>query len=307
MSHVKVVTTLYRIIKYGVQGFLRNAWLSIPALSVMALVLFVFLSLIVFNVLTNSAIDILRDKIDISVYFKNEVLEDDIFKLQRSLESLSEVKEVEYISRTEALQLFQERHKEDETISQALEVLSDNPLSASLNIKAQDPRDYPVIVAYLNNENLNTMVDQVTYNQNQLVINRLANIVDTAGRIGIALTVILSIVAIVVTFNTITLTIYSMRDEIGVMRLVGAANRFIRGPYIVQGMLYGISAAILSLILMMPFISVATPYVKVLMPEMNLSEYFYGNFLSLLGYQALFGISLGIISSVIAVRRYLKI
>lgn len=289
------------------QGFLRNAWLSIPALSVMTLVLFVFLSLIVFNVLTNNAIDILKDKIDISVYFQNNISEDDIFKLQRSLESLSEVKEVEYVSRAEALKLFQERHKEDETISQALEVLAENPLSASLNIKAQDPRDYPVIVAYLNNENLNTLVDQVTYNQNQLVINRLANIVDTAGRIGIALTAILAVVAIVVTLNTITLTIYSMRDEIGVMRLVGAANRFIRGPYIVQGMLYGFFAAIFSLLLMMPFISVATPYVKVLMPEVNLSEYFYGNMLGLLGYQTLFGVSLGIISSVIAVRRYLKI
>ncbi len=289
------------------QGFLRNAWISIPALSVMALVLFVFLSLMIFNVLTNSAIDILKDKIDISVYFKNEVAEDDILKLQRSLESLAEVKEVEFISRAEALKLFQERHKEDETISQALEVLAENPLSASLNIKAQDPRDYPVIVAYLNNENLNTLVDQVTYNQNQLVINRLANIVDTAGRIGIALTVILSIVAIVVTFNTITLTIYSMRDEIGVMRLVGAANRFIRGPYVVQGMLYGVIAAAFSLFLMMPFISVATPYVKVLMPEMNLSEYFYGNLLNLFGYQVMFGLLLGIVSSVIAIRKYLKI
>jgi cell division transport system permease protein len=290
-----------------VQGFLRNGWLSIPALSVMALVLFVFLSLMIFNVLTNNAVDILKDKIDISVYFQNNVSEDDIFKLQRSLESLAEVKEVEYISRVEAMKLFQERHKEDETISQALEVLGENPLSASLNIKAQDPREYPVIVAYLNNENLKSLVDQVTYNQNQLVINRLANIVDTVGRIGIALTAILSIVAIVVTFNTITLTIYSMRDEIGVMRLVGAANRFIRGPYIIQGMLYGIFAAMFSLLLMMPFISVATPYVKVLMPEMNLSGYFYGNILGLLGYQMLFGVLLGTISSIIAVRKYLKI
>ncbi|MBI4991687.1 MAG: ABC transporter permease [Candidatus Harrisonbacteria bacterium] len=302
-----MVTTLYRIIKYGVQGFFRNGWSSIPALSVMTLVLFVFLNLIIFNVLADSALAILRDKIDISVYFQTNVSEDDILKVQRSLASLSEVKDVEYISRDLALQSFKDRHKEDQTINQALEVLGENPLSASLNIKAKDPRDYPVIVSYLNNENLNNLVDQVTYSQNQLIINRLANIAETAGKGGVALTVILSVIAVFVTLNTIILTIYSTRDEIGVMRLVGAANKFISGPYIIQGVLYGILAAFLSMLLMVPLISVAAPYVKVLMPEVNINGYFYSNLLKLTGYQLGFGVVLGTVSSIIAVRRYLKI
>ena len=273
----------------------------------MVLALFVFLNLIVFNVLTKNVLDVLRDKIDISVYFQNNVSEDDILKVQRSLESLAEVKIVQYISKAEALKLFQERHKNDETISQALDVLEQNPLSASLNIKAKDPRDYPIIAAYLGNESLKSLVDQVTYNQNQLVINRLATIVDTVSRAGIALTVILSLIAVFVTLNTIILTIYSTRDEIGVMRLVGASNRFIRGPYIVQGILYGFIAAVLSLLLMAPLVYFAAPYVQILMPEMNLKTYFYSNLLSLFGYQAIFGIVLGTVSSAIAVRKYLKI
>ena len=302
-----MVTTLYRIIKYGIQAFFRNGWSSVPALLVMVLALFVFLNLIVFNVLTKNVLDVLRDKIDISVYFQNNVSEDDILKVQRSLESLAEVKIVQYISKAEALKLFQERHKNDETISQALDVLEQNPLSASLNIKAKDPRDYPIIAAYLGNESLKSLVDQVTYNQNQLVINRLATIVDTVSRAGIALTVILSLIAVFVTLNTIILTIYSTRDEIGVMRLVGASNRFIRGPYIVQGILYGFIAAVLSLLLMAPLVYFAAPYVQILMPEMNLKTYFYSNLLSLFGYQAIFGIVLGTVSSAIAVRKYLKI
>ena len=302
-----MITNLYRIIKYGTQGFFRNGWASLSALLVMMLALFVFLSLIIFNILTANAMNILRDKIDISVYFQPNISEDDISKVRQSLESLKEIKSIQYISRNEALALFQERHKNDETISKAINVLESNPLSASLNIKANDPRDYPVIASYLNNESLKNLIDQVNYSQNQLVINRLANILETGGRIGLGLTVVLSLVAIFVTLNTIILAIYSTKDEISVMRLVGASNKFIRGPYIIQGALYGVSAAILSIILMAPLISIASPYVKVLMPEMSLQGYFYGNLLKLLGYQILLGIALGAVSSIIAVRKYLKI
>ena len=289
------------------QGFFRNGWASVSALLVMMLALFVFLSLIIFNILTANAMNILRDKIDISVYFQPNISEDDISKVRQSLESLKEIKSIQYISRNEALALFQERHKNDETISKAINVLESNPLSASLNIKANDPRDYPVIASYLNNESLKNLIDQVNYSQNQLVINRLANILETGGRIGLGLTVVLSLVAIFVTLNTIILAIYSTKDEISVMRLVGASNKFIRGPYIIQGALYGVSAAILSIILMAPLISIASPYVKVLMPEMSLQGYFYGNLLKLLGYQILLGIALGAVSSIIAVRKYLKL
>lgn len=302
-----MITTLYRIIKYGFQSFMRNGWQSIPTLSVMTLALFVFLNLMVFNVLTSNALLMLRDKIDISVYFQTSAPEDDILKLKRSLESLAEVKNVQYVSKADALANFQERHKDDATISQALNVLGENPLSASLNIKAGDPKDYPVIAAYLNADNLKEIVDQVTYNQNQVVINRLASMVDTAQKTGIALTFILAVIAVLVTLNTIILTIYSSRDEIGVMRLVGAGNKFIRGPYIVQGILYGVLAALISIVVLAPLIYLAAPYVRILMPEINIQSYFYNNLLSLLGYQLLFGTTLGTLSSVIAVSRYLKL
>jgi cell division transport system permease protein len=164
-----------------------------------------------------------------------------------------------------------------------------------------------VISAYLNNADLSKLVDKVTYNQNQLVINRLATIVDTVRGTGLGLTVALSVISVLVTLNTIILTIYSTREEIGVMSLVGASNKFIRGTYLVQGALYGFAAAIFSMVLMAPLIFVASPYIKVLMPEMNLLAYFYGNLPALLGYQLLFGVVLGSFSSAIAVRKYLKI
>ena len=142
-------TALSRIIKYGLQGFWRNGWLSTTTLFIMVLTLMAFVGLTIFNVLTKTALDSLQEKIDISVYFKTAASEDDILNIKKSLESLAEVKKIEYISRDKALEIFQSRHQDAPTISLALEEIKDNPLNASLNIKARDPEEYAIIADYL--------------------------------------------------------------------------------------------------------------------------------------------------------------
>jgi len=298
--------TLSRIIKYGFQNFLRNGWLSTATIAVMFLALFVLQSLIIFNVVAKTAISSVQNKIDISVYFKSNVSEDEILNLQKSLEGLNEVKKVEYVSQDQALADFKARHQENSAVYQALEELETNPLLASLNIKANNPKEYAAIADYLNNQSLSPIIEKVSYAQNQVVIDRLISIVETAKSGGIILTLIAAIIAILVAFNTIRLAIYSNRDAIGIMRVVGASNNFIRGPYIVEGILHGILAGILSFAVIAPLITYASPYVANFIPEMNLQTYFASNFLHLLGYQLLFGIILGIFSSFIAVRRYLQ-
>lgn len=302
-----MITTLFRIIKYGVQSFIRNGWLSTATVAVMVLALFVFQVLILFGVVTKTAVLALQDKIDISVYFKISAPEDDILKTKRSLENLSEVKKVEYISREQALSDFGSKHKEDEIVSQALKELESNPLSASLNIKAQDPREYAAIAAYLDNDTINAFVDKVSYSQNQTVIDRLISIVDGVERGGLILGLILAGIAVLVTFNTIRLAIYSNREEIGIMRLVGGSNYFIRGPYMVEGIFYGVLSAALSMAVITPLVALASPYIDGFIPGMGLQSYFYANFFNLLGYQLIFGVGLGIVSSVIAIRRYLRV
>ena len=147
----------------------------------------------------------------------------------------------------------------------------------------------------------------MSYAQNQVVIERLINIVDAAKRGGIVLTFIIAIIAILVTFNTIRLAIYSNKDAIGIMRLVGASNNFIRGPYIIEGILYGILAGVLSFAIFAPLVAYIAPHVASFIPEINLQNYFAANFLRLLSYQLIFGIALSSISSFVAVHRYLKV
>ena len=301
------MVTLSRIVKYGWQAFLRNGWLSLSTISIMILAALVFEGLILFNVMGKTALSSIQEKIDISVYFKSTVDEDTILNMKRSLEGLEEVKGVEYISREQALSEFQARHAEEETITQTLSELDENPLLASLNIKANDPSEYAAIASYLENENLGDTVEKVTYAQNQVVIDRLVGLIDTMKKGGITLTVFLAFLAVTVTFNTIRLAIFSNREQIGIMRLVGASNVFIRGPYVVEGVIYGIIAGIIGFLILIPVISFLSPYVGRFIPELVLSNYFQTNFFELVLYQLLFCVVLGIVSSIIATRKYLQL
>jgi cell division transport system permease protein len=302
-----MLTTLFRIIKYGFLGFWRNGWLSAATLSIVVIALLVFEGLLIFNVLTKNAVSSLENKIDISVYFKAATPEDEIIQAKKSLETLAEVKSVDYIPRDKALEIFKERHKDNPMITQSLEELQENPLLASLNIKAHNPKEYATIADNLEKTNFKAWFEKVTYAQNAVVIERLGKIVDTAQKGGLILIILLAVVAVLVTFNTIRLAIYSNREEIGIMRLVGASNSFIRGPYAVEGVIYGLVAGILSVIIALPVIYFVSPYLKIFIPEINLWSYFLSNLFVFFGYQLLFGVGLGIISSSIAIRKYLRI
>src|SRR3989344_5181708 len=231
-----MATLFFRVLKYGLQNFWRNGWLSTATVAVMVIALLMFLGLRIFDAIMVQALASVRDKIDISVYFKTNTPEDEILKIQRSLQSLPEVKQVEYISRDKALDLFKEKHQDDPTVSQALTEIGENPLSASLNIKADDPEQYGVIASYLEADAFKPYFEKPPVSaQNQVVIERLVRIVNAVETSGFALTALLALVAGLVTFNTIRLAIYSNREEIGIMRLVGASNALIRGPYLVDG------------------------------------------------------------------------
>ncbi len=301
------MVTLSRIIRYAWVGFLRNGWLSVSTVGIMILALIVFEGLILFNVVTKGAIESIHEKVDISVYFKSNVSEDSILNIKRSLEGLTEVKFVEYISRDEALREFKARHAGDETVIRTLEELEENPLLASLNIKAKELGQYETIAQYLAAPNLSELIEKVTYAQNKIVIERLDKIVNTFERGVVILTVFLTFLAALVTFNTIRLAIFSNREQIEIMRLVGASNSFIRGPYVVEGIIYGLIAAVISFIILIPIIDFASPYIANFILAVNLGNYFSANWDNLLFYQILFGVGLGIISSTIAIRRYLRV
>lgn len=302
-----MVILFSRVTKYGIQNFLRNGLLSSATIAVMTLTLIICTSLIIFGAAGNSTIKSLQEKIDISVYFKTSTDESQILAMKKSLESLDEVKSVEYISRDEALAIFRQKHQNDPTVLQSLDELGDNPLSASLNVKAKDPKNYAGIDSYLKTEVPQDIIDNINYSENQVVINRLNSIISTLRTGGIILAIILAVVAFLVAFNTIRLAIYSNRESVEIMRLVGASNSLIRGPYVVEGIIHGLIASIITTALFIPLVYFVGPHLKVLVPDFTLPAYFWGHIVLILGVQIVIGILLGVFSSFIAMRKYLKI
>jgi cell division transport system permease protein len=299
-------TIISRIFHFGFKNFWRNGWLSTATIAIMTLSLVGFLGLIVFGVITHAAASAIQSKIDISVYFQPSTSEDEILNIQQSLQGLSQVQSVDYISQDQALATFEQNHANDPTVSQAISELDTNPLEASLNITAKDPSQYGIINTYLSSPSLASYIDTISYSQNQDVIDRLAKIVQDVDIGGWIVTIFLALIAGLVVFNTIRLAIYSNREEIGVMRVVGASNSLVRGPYVVEGMLWGAIATILSLVIVGPILYFVSPYLNEFIPGLNIFQYFYTHIIELFLYELLFGVVIGSLSSFWAVRRYLR-
>lgn len=300
-------TVLTRIIRFGFQNFWRYGFASLATVAVLVIALTLFLTLILFRVVTTSAVSSIQDKIDISVYFKSEAPEDQMASIRDAVKTLPEVKNVEYISKDQALELFKQRHQDDPTISQAVNELTTNPLLAHLNIKARDAKDYAAIAQYFDsNDNVKQYVESVSYFENKVVIDRLNAITASVNRGVLVLTIVLTIVAALVVFNTIWLAIFANREEIIIMRLVGASNALVRGPYIVHGMIGGAVAAGASFLLAIPLVHLVNPYLSALIPTFSMTGYFYRNAIFLLLYLFVFGVALGSVASFMAIRRYLR-
>ncbi len=290
----------------GWLGLRRNAWLSTATIAIMALVLFVMGGLVFLGALSNTVLRSLESKIDISVYFTSDAPEQDILAVKHDVEVRPDVKEVSYFSRDAALASFRERHKENVLIVGALDELGDNPLQASINIKAADSSQYGAISDFLA-EKKYPIVSKINYFENQEVINRLSSIVGTVRGAGALLTIFLAFVAVLVAFNTIRMAIYTVREEINIMRLVGASSWFIRGPFLITGLLYGGAAGALVTLAFFPLTWMIAPKLMILVPDFNLFRYFITNGLQFFLIMLAAGIALGVISSLIAVRRYLEV
>ena len=299
-----------RVLKAGFANFWRNGWVSLASVLVMTITLFTIGSLIFGRAILLSTLDELQNKVDISVYFKTNASEDAILAFKDDLSKLPEVKFIEYISRERALEIFKEKHKDNALITQSLEELGENPLGAVINIKAKEPQQYGSIAKFLEDklesEGVDSIIDKVNYRQNKAVIEKLTKIISSSKKIGLGVSLILIFISILVTFNTIRLAIYTARDEINIMKLVGASNRFVKGPFLVEGVLYGLVAAVAVIILFLPLSRWLGPKTESFFSGINLYDYYLSNFLQMSFLLAAGGVVLGALSSMIAIRRYLK-
>lgn len=301
------MSNFFRIFKYGWLGFWRNIWVSTATIGIMVLALSVLSGLTLIGNITDTFVSELEGKVDISVYFIQEAEELSIKDLQYKLEARQEVREVEYISRDKALDLFRERHKDNELLMASLTELGANPFQASLNIKAHEASQFSAINSFIETSAAKEIVEKINYKENEKVIQKLTAITSSIERIGIFFTVALALIVILITFNTMRLVIYNYRDEISVMKLVGASDWFIRGPFVVAGLMYGAIAAAFTWGLVFVILWIVSEKVGTVFPGTDIFTYWTTNLTATLGMLFAFGVGLGTISSFIAIRRYLKV
>lgn len=301
-----IYLTFYRILKSGWNNFLRNRWLALATISVMVLAIFFMTGLIFVNLIGKTLLVNLQNKVDISVYLKQDVSEQDVSIIRSDLTFLNEVKDVNYISADEALASFKAKHQDNAVLMESLQELG-NPLLPVLNVEAQKASQYEAIVNFLGQEKYQKIVDKINYQQTKPLIDRLASFTNKVSRGGLIISIILALVAGLVTFNTIRLAMYNFRHEVSVMRLVGASNWYIRGPFLVEGIIYGVIAAISTTTLLFISLYFLSPRINSLVPGSDLLGWFGANFFSLLFFQAGAGILLGGVGSLVAIRKYLKV
>lgn len=294
----------------GFVNFWRNGSVSFAAVIIMTLVLSVMGYLLLSKALLESTLNQIKDKVDINVYFTTNAPEEEILTLKTRIEKIPEVITVAYSSSEQELATFKERHKNDELTLQALDEIGENPLGAALNIKARDPSQYEGIAQFLESQKDQSnasIIDKINYNRNKDAINTLSKIITTSKKLALATAGIFVAVAVLIIFNTIRLTIYMAREEISVMRLVGASSRYIKGPFVIEAVMYGIIGAIITIILLIPTTYWAGPYTEALGTGINVFNYFLRNIIPIGLILVASGFVIGGLSSYLAIKKYLKI
>ncbi len=301
-----MLISLKRILRSGLEKFSRDRSSTGAALVMMIAVLFVVSSLFILQGMSAFLVEKLQEGVDVSAYFQDEVGEEEMFEVRDQLSALQEVKEVEYVSKEEALRRFIEIYQGKEAIIASLDALGRNPLRAHLNVKARDPDEYAKITEFLSGEAFTSQIASVDFYDRAPVIEKLS-LISSGIRAGVlAISIALSAIAVLVAFNTIRLTIYNSKEEIEIMRLVGASSWFIRGPFLVQGVLVGMAASVGTIVLLFVLSFFGGDQLQSF-SGFDVSSFLVAQFFWFLLLQFGVGIGLSVLSAAIAMNRYLKV
>ena len=304
------IVNLKRMFRSGVLNFARNGMVSLASVLIMTITLSVITGILLFEHVLETTLVNVESKVDVSVYFLPGVDENQILSLKSKVDALPQVATTEYISEKDSLDDFRNRHQNDQTTLQALDELDTNPIGAMLNINAKDISQYESISKFFNDgttldAGTQSIIDHVSYNKSE--IDTITGILHKGRTLGFVVALVLMILSVLITFNTIRLAIYFSREEISVMRLVGGGRTQVHGPFFVEGALYGVVATVITLIIFLPITYWFGKNMVDFFQGINLFDYYVGHIFEFLLIILLFGIGLGALSSALASRKYLRV
>ena len=302
---------LSRIIKSALQNIIRNFWLTVVTISIIVLALFSTSTLLIFNLLSEHTLAVVENKTDIYIDLTKEASDEQAKILVAELSKLPSAKEVEFITPEATLEKFKERHKDNPLILQALESVSENPFRGSIRLNVKDISSFPTILNELSKKEFARYleIEDQEFADAKMLIEGISDYSKKIENAGLILSLLFILIAVLVVFNTIQVGIYTHREEIGIMKLVGASNSFISSPFLLEGIIYSLISVIILGAIIYPLLSFVQTYIDEFFKEYsaNLIGLVNQNFLKIFGTQLALAIFITIVSSFIAVRRYLKV
>lgn len=303
------MNSLPRVFKAGLQSFYRNGWLSVAASGIVTLTLVLITIFVLLLMLGNTVVKNIQQKIDIEVFFNDQAKVEDIQTIKTQIEQQPNAAAVKYISKKDALEIYKGRSEENRKLVENIPE-EENPLPPSLQIKAKDSSEQGLQAfnPVLDSDFAKPLIQSRSDLKNRPIIERLQRIVSFIRSLGLFISLVVLIFSILVVFNTIRITIFSRRREIEIMKLVGASNWYIRGPFITEGIFYGLIATVVAMAAVYLIVGLFGPKISGFLGDVNVNvqQYFNQNFIKLLAIQLVVGIGVGVLSSMIAIRRHLR-
>lgn len=298
-----------RVINFALKDFWRNLGLSLMTITVLVMTLVSFNMVLAVGALTQTALAAVQERVDISLLFKPEAPAEKIVEIRSTLEKMPAVALLTFKDKEKVLAEFKTKHANDKEILSALAELGGNPFGAALVVQAKSAKDYEDILKVINITEYNNLIEEKTFEDHAAIIKRIGFITSRIQQFASAISIILTMVAFLIIFNVIRVSIYTHGEEIGIMKLVGAGNWFVRTPYLLEGLIYSLLAVLISTLLLYFGLHFSNDYVKQFFAGtgFSLTGYFNKNFLLIFGGEFLALTVLSVLSASLAIRRYLKV
>lgn len=303
--------TLWRILKGGFVNFFRNAWLSIAAMAIMVVTLSIVLFSYIANETFSHTIQDIRDRIDVSVYLVDDITDEERSELSHDLESMENVRSVEYISKEDALQSFVDANSENVELQLAI-LQADNKIPASLRVKLHNPDNIEELKTFLEQPAIRALQsDETSYSGDRKeAIDKITKATTFIRQAGIVGVIIFAAISVLIIFNTIQMAIFNRKDELAIMKLLGASRSFIRGPFLVESAMVGVLAALISVALCKGLFSITSGTLGAstfgLLDVAYSGDFFRDNFWMILPAAVAMGMLIGVGSSYVATFKYLR-
>ena len=304
-----MLVSTYRVTKFALQNFLRNFWLSLITVSMLVLTLLTVNILLILNTITQQAIGLVEDRIEVSVYFNQIAQESTVNSAVAYLRGLTQVRDVNVVSAQEAYDTFVVRHAQDEEILASLNELDGNPFGPTLVVKVYSADDFDFILDALDNPQFRDDIREKDFSDYREVVARIRDTTDRIRTLGIVLSAIFLLIAVLIVFNTVRIGIFIHREEVGIMRLVGASNWFIKSPFYLEMVLLSMLAVIIVAVVVYPTVAILEPYLRAYFGSSSpgIVAYFAQNGLWIFGSQLLGLIIVSVFSTSLAMRKFLKV